>query len=174
MSNHLQSFIEEIKEIKSIETLSSLFSNGIKEYGYDNFVLGTLKKNRTFKPKCLDIRNFPLEWVRRYFKKGYQNIDPILENGLKQSTPFKWSEALMMLPNLSERQNKLMEEALDFGLNNGFAIPIINSNGEKNLMSVSTASIPENEIDKTKHFIHVMSVYFFETYKKILENKQYH
>ncbi|WP_170759949.1 helix-turn-helix transcriptional regulator [Ruegeria lacuscaerulensis] len=62
------------------------------------------------------LTTFPDEWQNRYFSKNYLDKDPLPPAALHAKTPVRWSQIASMFP-----KSQVMNEARDFGLNDGFA-----------------------------------------------------
>ena len=65
---------------------------------------------------------WPEEWALRYFSRGYLFSDPAIAL-LPEGKPFQWSEIGGLL-RLEAKGRLIMNEAADFGLKNGFTIPL--------------------------------------------------
>lgn len=70
----------------------------------------------------------PQEWQKRFYKKGYAERDPLIIESLHQSKPFIWSKKLR--PSSLEHR-RILAEASEFGLRDGYMIPIKSTTGEK-------------------------------------------
>jgi LuxR family quorum sensing-dependent transcriptional regulator len=72
---------------------------------------------------------WPVEWSRRYFSHGYLFHDPAIERVLSSTTPFLWSE-LGAASHASRTARRIMGEAAEFGLKEGFTVPLVTLEGE--------------------------------------------
>lgn len=68
---------------------------------------------------------WPEEWSNRYRQLNYINNDPAVLHSAHSLDPYTWSEALESA-NYSKFQTKIVREGTEFGLTEGFVIPIIN------------------------------------------------
>ncbi|MFF8800177.1 MULTISPECIES: autoinducer binding domain-containing protein [unclassified Methylobacterium] len=69
------------------------------------------------------VENTPAEWNRLYFSKGYMYADPVVQATLGTTTGFQWSE--IEAASLAERRSQqVMGEAREFGLGEGFTVPL--------------------------------------------------
>ena len=69
------------------------------------------------------LENTSDEWNRLYFSKGYMYSDPIVQATLTSTTGFRWSDVEAAGP-LDARSRQIMGEAREFGLGDGFTVPL--------------------------------------------------
>lgn len=69
------------------------------------------------------LENTSDEWNRLYFSKGYMYTDPIVQTTLSSTTGFRWSE-IEPAGVLDPRSRQVMNEAGEFGLGDGFTVPL--------------------------------------------------
>ncbi len=74
-------------------------------------------------------------WAERYFDKNYQNIDPVVSQGITGILPFDWSPQ-----RFEDRKIKnFFGESSEFGVGRqGMSIPIRGPSGETALFSINT------------------------------------
>ncbi len=65
---------------------------------------------------------WPDGWTERYMSNDFAADDPTLHRLRQTNSPFLWSETRR--PDLSRPQRRVLDEATDFGLNEGLIIPI--------------------------------------------------
>lgn len=68
------------------------------------------------------ISNYPEEWQRRYLKRHYESIDPVVLTARSTFEPFAWSNALT--PRMPKERRNFYGEAADFGIRSGITVPI--------------------------------------------------
>lgn len=68
------------------------------------------------------MTGYPDEWVERYVGGNYATVDPVVEAARRCTDPFAWDEIPTDL--LGQRQRAHMLEASEFGITDGFAVPI--------------------------------------------------
>ncbi|MGX8009739.1 LuxR family transcriptional regulator [Mesorhizobium sp. ORM8.1] len=83
--------------------------------------------------------NYPHEWQERYFKMGYDQIDPVIKNGRKRASAFRWSE-IYNDAGTTEAERRVLDEAAKFGLKSGITIPLHGPNTDFALMSFAQKS----------------------------------
>jgi len=108
-------------------------------YGLDHATFQVAKSIAgTFDTPCVKS-TYPAEWVKRYLLRNYVNVDPVVRHGFAAQEPFGW-ESL----ELSPAEHQLMAEAKAFGLGaNGYSIPIVDREGRRSLLSVTSSRSPD-------------------------------
>lgn len=171
MFEYLDDFIHRLKKFSDASDLSNYFSNSLKKHGFSNYVLGSFSAIGSFSLECLDINEYPDDWINHYFEKGYEAIDPVIQTGRISKLPFKWSETPNILPKYSDKQKNFMKEAKEAGLAEGIAVPCVGDGGKKSFVSVVAPSVDDKELNEAMHVIHVMAMYFHASYNEILKQE---
>ena len=83
--------------------------------------------------------NYPAEWVNRYAKQKYWEIDPVADLGGRAIRPFFWGSK-SFLRDFSKSQRVVFEEAGVFNINYGLTIPIRGPRGEISVFSIVSGS----------------------------------
>jgi len=106
-----------------------------KHLGFDNIVY-TVKIPETFtKSSLLSIGDYPDEWMERYGKQGYINIDPVVLHCSHLQTPYFWTR-FDEHPEGSVRQ--FVGEAAEFGLCDGISIGMPRFDGKTGVINLSS------------------------------------
>ena len=74
------------------------------------------------------ITTYPEEWTAHYLRSRYERIDPVITQALQSPEPFQWG---VDLPSSfgSPEQQRLLDEASQFGIRTGFTVPIHDGRG---------------------------------------------
>ena len=92
--------------------------------------------------------NYPVEWQARYFERGYEKIDPVLSQSLRQAAAFQWSDIRRSTTTDGE-ERRVLDEAADFGLKGGITVPLHGPNCSLAVVSFAEESgqaIAENRV----------------------------
>lgn len=100
--------------------------------------------------------NHDEEWSKHYIDSGYVFLDPMVQEMFRTAAPFTWAD-VMNRKKSSSVQNKVMNEAGEFGLKTGFVVPVFNSNGSTGVVNVvgERAEFP----DEVRRALHMASLY---------------
>ncbi|TIS98703.1 MAG: LuxR family transcriptional regulator [Mesorhizobium sp.] len=74
------------------------------------------------------ISNYPAPWTARYLEHQYQSIDPVIVRARVGGCPFRWGSALPGVEP-SESEQRVFDEAAQFGICCGLTIPIVDLRG---------------------------------------------
>ncbi|MES0063984.1 LuxR family transcriptional regulator [Mesorhizobium sp. M0041] len=84
------------------------------------------------------LLNFPEEWQERYFKMGYDTIDPIIKTCRTRADAFRWSEVYNDV-STTEEERRVFNEAATFGLRSGISVPLHGPDRSFAIMSFAQA-----------------------------------
>lgn len=82
------------------------------------------------------VANYPQEWRARYESKLYIHYDPVVAVARQSRLPFFWNNGGFIQP-YRKAQQKVFHEAGNYGINNGYSIPIAGRSGDCGLFSVA-------------------------------------
>ena len=88
------------------------------------------------------VSAYPAGWMDRYLDQDYARIDPIIHRIKRDPSPFPWSEDVA----LPESENcplakKMFNEAAEFNLRAGFAVPLITLDGAVAVVSLGGEAV---------------------------------
>ncbi len=128
-------------------------------YGLTRMIAGTMPSPRDRRPEQEDhllLSGFPGEWLNVYLENGYVHADPVIQRIKQDLSPFVWSEALAdRRAMVTEAGQRVIDEARDFGLNEGLAVPMITLDGQ--VAAVSLAGEKVEVPPKAKGMISMVS-----------------
>ena len=124
---HVANVLEVIRRINLQDTLDGVFDNlhdFTSEYGFKTTSIVPLLNPAMGKVNIWDVgrSNWPEEFQNRWVKENYIFHDPISRYALKNRNAFEWNTALEHANRFGQ---KILNEAQDFSLYNGLAIPVM-------------------------------------------------
>lgn len=69
------------------------------------------------------LTDYPQGWREHFNARGYGRIDPILARARRSLRPFLWRDPLVRA-DMSPRQLRIQDEASEYGLGHGYAVPL--------------------------------------------------
>ncbi|KRA42201.1 hypothetical protein ASD80_10815 [Devosia sp. Root635] len=150
------STIEAIQQQTDNAGILEIMYDAIEDYGFERFIISGLPD------RGMDVRPFVLlsgwndEWYERYTSLGYVHLDPVARNCFSTTLPFDWSDAPFdREADLPAR--RVMEEARDFGMDEGFCVPIHMEGGMQGVVSLvgDTSELD----DKSRLELHMLALY---------------
>lgn len=121
-----------------------------KRLGATNLLAGPIPPPRALKREQVShvlLDAWPEEWSERYFSNGYLYRDPTIRLVNRGSSPFHWSEIDEMC-RLSPLGQRIMDEATEFRLCEGFTIPFVTLEGRAAGFSVAGEKLDLDSHDR--------------------------
>ncbi len=99
------------------------------------------------------ITTYPNEWSTHYAANFYSNIDPVVIEAEKSMLPFKWQSA-ELISHTTKPQRAFIGEAAEFGILNGFTVPIHGPNNEFASLTVTSDVAPDEFENRCRAYGH--------------------
>jgi LuxR family transcriptional regulator, quorum-sensing system regulator BjaR1 len=148
--------IDDFDRLDSPEQVLTRFSTALSAFGYSAFlVTGVPEPPQRLEPYIL-LNGWPRGWSDHYVKSNYYKDDPVAAWARRSINPFEWSEVPYDRVR-SPRAAEVMDVAYDFGLKQGFLVPIIRGNGHHACFTM--AGERPNLEPRAKRAIHLASMY---------------
>lgn len=96
-----------------------------RRLGFDYCLYGTIQSHKAALSTAWVRSSFPLEWLERYFSKGYVAFDYKVVHCMNSSVPLLWSPEVFAKPE----QRKVYDEGCVFGLRAGISFPAHGAGG---------------------------------------------
>lgn len=105
-----------------VRTAESLLS----PFGIDSFFCVTLIRGRGSELHSIRSRagRFPSEWLEYYGQQSYQLFDPLRQEAGRSHRSFFWSDLPLRVGPLKLEQRRILMDARDYGITNGFVCPL--------------------------------------------------
>ncbi len=135
----LEQFIEQTNAANTAEEVFLIFEKALRQFGYDRICYSLITNHPSLGLNAGHgvLRNYSEDWMKHYFKNGYEKIDPVPKYCFSTNMPFTW-DWLTATTKLSGDEHKVMNEAREAKLYDGIAVPLYGVNGE--LAGVGMAS----------------------------------
>lgn len=101
---------------------------------------------------------WPRGWLAHYDRKGYYRIDPIVRQCFQTREPFAWSMAPPD-PDLQVQAMRLMGEAAEHGMGDGFCVPVHDVNGFQAVVSLAGRHVEVSA--HQRRALHLVSYYAY-------------
>jgi DNA-binding CsgD family transcriptional regulator len=125
MLDSFETFIEKANCAKTTDELVTEFLGTVKQHGLDRmiFCLQTNHDHLDMKPGVGVIQNYPEDWMKHYFEKGYERIDPVITYCQNKMDTFTWAEIPQRL-RITRMQAQCLNMGIEAGLYNGICTPL--------------------------------------------------
>lgn len=125
-------FIRQINRARRPEDICTTLLHTVEEFGFKHVLAGTIPvpgASRRQQETNVLLHEWPQSWWDRYFSRGYLFVDPAIKRVLNGASPFLWSE-LQPLCRDDPAAARVMNEAGDFSLRQGFTVPLMTLGGD--------------------------------------------
>ena len=158
--------VESLRNAERISDVLRELRNAGRTFGYDAFIISNLPSEEEESTRnCALLPSWPEGWRTRYFSRDYLRVDPVARRIKHTTEPFLWSEA----PYEADDQAaaRVMNEATEFGLRDGFCVPFHNPNGLGGGVSFGAERLDLSEDDKAA--LHLVSMYAYQRTDALLK-----
>jgi DNA-binding CsgD family transcriptional regulator len=118
----------------------------VDEMGFDFFSYSISAARNPNLKSGLIFTSYSSGWTERYRSRAYHNTDPVVVDGRRARLPFHWGSD-RYISKLDEEPRNMMLEAKDFGIMQGFSVPIHGPDGESGLFSGARTKAAEDSDD---------------------------
>lgn len=150
-------FIEGIKHESSMErTLKSLRDLG-SQYGFDSFLLTGVPNPGRRMDGYIMLSGWNQTWLEHYLKNDYVQVDPVARRLRGAAEPFVWSEAIAAMKEIRPEEQRVMDEAAELGMRDGFCVPVYDLDGRQSVLSMAAHKVDLDEADRG--MLHLVGIY---------------
>jgi LuxR family quorum sensing-dependent transcriptional regulator len=136
--NALGVFSEMLGTADTARTVTEALHWALRPFGVEACLIAQLAPTTTSSPAILaDL--WPSAWSRHYFSQGLVARDPCAAQCLRSSQLFSWRSIAQK--RLQREERDVMETAADFGLRDGFCLPVHGATGETGVISLAGQSL---------------------------------
>ena len=148
--------IDELERFRTPGEVINRMSSALSQFGFSGFLISTTPDPRNATQRQTFFDGWPDNFNDHYIQQEFYKDDPVVAMCLRSADPFEWSEAPYD-PKVSPRAKRVMETAAEFGLKDGFAVPIYR---ERGLIDTVTMGGDYGALDpRAKRAIHLVALY---------------
>lgn len=127
----IEDFIYDTNACASRRHAFELYTKAVAKLGFDSAIYTFITDHYAANQKAGHgiQNNYPEDWMKHYWSRGYDKIDPVVKHAFTTSSAFSWKE-IERSNRLSSAQKKILHESCDAGLNCGVGIPLYGPRGE--------------------------------------------
>lgn len=129
-------FVDAVERAKTPADVETLFRASIAQAGFGAYVMCGLPDAQTdFRNRVL-ANGWPSEWSRIYLAENFAKNDPVERHCLRSVDPFDWGDAYYDA-EAEPVAKSIMQRAADFGMKQGFCVPIHYGDGSGAAVSIA-------------------------------------
>ena len=172
MDQWLVGIIEDIQSSTDLSGISSILIKIRERLGFSN-VAYVVKCPETFtRSSTIFVGDYPAEWVERYSKQGYVNIDPVAIHCFNSQVPYHWKQ-------FNEHTKGVIYqfygEAEEFRLYDGLSIGAPHFDGRTGLISLASDKMLADNSTQQRNAIFYMNAlgpFIHERIIQLIEQSQ--
>lgn len=148
-------FIDELDRAETPDTVCRLLLDLTSNYGLTAIMAGTVPRPGTPRAKQKShvmLCDWPMDWLERYVQRNYVDLDPVVTYIKRSPTMVNWRNAAIEL-QAGQTARRVMGDAGEFKLNDGFAFPLITIEG-----TIVMVSLGGERVDISQEGVGVVSL----------------
>jgi LuxR family quorum sensing-dependent transcriptional regulator len=148
--------IDELERFQTPGDVVNRMSSALSQFGFSGFLISTTPDLRSAHQRQTFFDGWPDHFNQHYIQNEFYKDDPVVAMCLRNGDPFEWSEAVYD-SKTAPRAKYVMDTAAEFGLRDGFAVPIYR---ERGLIDTVTMGGNYGALDpRAKRAIHLVALY---------------
>jgi LuxR family quorum sensing-dependent transcriptional regulator len=152
-------FVEDLDRLATPVAILEAMETALSRFGFESFIVAGLPGPKESVEAAILLKKWPAGWFEIYTGRDYVRHDPIIRRCRNAVQPFEWAEAPFD-PEAEPQALEVMNRAVDFGMKQGFCLPIHGIKGYEACISMSGPNL--DLTTRTKPALHLMSMYAFE------------
>ena len=167
-----ETFVEKANRARTTDELVAVFLETVKQHGLDRmiFCLQTAHDHIDMKPGVGVIQNYPEDWMKHYFEKGYDRLDPVITYCQSKMATFTWAEIPERM-NMTRQQFQCLNMGIEAGLYNGTCTPLWGPNSFAGIGLASAEKV--DSFDGNLDLITAYCNHFYIAFQRINRKKDF-
>ncbi|TAL00537.1 MAG: hypothetical protein EPO08_13205, partial [Rhodospirillaceae bacterium] len=179
MRADLADILSDIETLSTAQAFKRKFDRTYAALGFNAFTYVGMKGEIALDPAnkrnpsdLIVLSNVTSSWMDHYLEEDYQEDDPIIRECFANRLPIRWDEKFRANAR-SQREGRVLTDALDFGVRRGVTIPLHGPAGELGIMSLYS-DLSDNKfasaVSEFQYDVHVISLHFHDAVQRALVN----
>lgn len=137
-------FIETTNAAETADEVRAHLIGALRHLGFENVAYSHLSRYQTTGDlgNLALIVTYPDDWVARYARKGYAEVDPVAHMARHCRRAFSWR--VVTERELMPRQRLVMDECRAAGMETGVTVPLFGPRGDTALLSVAGQGVEDS------------------------------
>jgi LuxR family transcriptional regulator, quorum-sensing system regulator BjaR1 len=168
LSNVMFDFITNAVNAKQESQILHALENTSKQFGMERFAISGIPLAYERIDPYFMLNGWPGEWFERYVAENYVHVDPVIYRTKTSDDAFVWSEVIDS-KKLSFRARRVMNEATEFGMMDGFSVPLHTADGLQAIVTYATRKVDLSP--EARGALHIISIYAHNRLRALLSEK---
>ena len=158
-------FIQGIERLSNTGEIMDAMGALLKKHGFEYHCVSFLATTTETLGDVLLSNRLPEEWLKLYIEREYVHDDPAFRYAKTVVRPFRWFKESPYDPEREPRAAEVVQRARDFGILDGFLIPVASTAGRMGQIWFGgrTLDLPERQLPA----LHLMAIYAFDRILKL-------
>ena len=157
-------FIDALERLSAVDDVAKAFAEAIARYGIEHFIAtGLSAKGHAFEELVIASR-WPSEFFMLYVENDYARFDPLVRRSIQSHMPFEWHAESHQTDD-NPRGVEVMRRAAEFGLKQGYLVPIHGPKGYEGCVSMTARKLDLSA--RAKSAVHLMALYAFDRMRRL-------
>ncbi|MCB8839042.1 LuxR family transcriptional regulator [Aurantimonas sp. VKM B-3413] len=161
--------MDELERLATADEVCRALKGVLGRFGIDYFLVSHLPPTRERLAPYAILKHWPAGWMSHYDRSGYCKQDPVVRRCFETIEPFEWSSAPVDL-EVQPKGRQLMHEAAEFGMAEGYCVPIVDMNGFQAVVSLAGPRIAASPDERRA--LHLLGYYAHATSLRVGRMKQ--
>ena len=153
-------FIEDIQSLSTVGEVMDAMEVVLGDYGFRYFCFNFLPRPTQSFEDVLLANRLPAGWLKLYQEKQFVHADPSIRHCKSMVRPYRWFKEAPYDRETEPRALEVVQRAMDFGLTDGFVIPIASRAGREGHVWLGGRIVDWPDHDLAA--IHLMALYAFD------------
>jgi len=108
-------------------------------FGFNHLILSGVPMGGQRLDPMVELMGWPADWFERYCERTYATVDGVCIYSGQTTRPFYWHDVPERLAG-TEGSRRVANEATEFGIRSGFAVPFLSLNHWQSVVSFASPS----------------------------------
>jgi LuxR family transcriptional regulator, quorum-sensing system regulator BjaR1 len=157
--------VEGIERLSTTGEIMDAMGALLKQHGFQYHCVSFLASATETLEDVLLSNQLPEQWLKLYIERDYVHHDPAFRYAKTAVLPFRWFKEAPYDPEREPRVAEVVQRAADFGIRDGFLIPVASTAGRMGQIWFGgrTLDLPEHQLPA----LHFVAIYAFDRILKL-------
>jgi LuxR family quorum sensing-dependent transcriptional regulator len=152
-------FVDELDLLSTVDDVANAFQDAVARYGIEHFIATSLSTKGLAFEELVIASRWPSEFFMLYVENDYARFDPLIRRSIQSQMPFEWQTDSYRSDD-NPRVAELMRRAAEFGLRQGYLVPIHGPKGYEGCVSMTAEKL--DLWPRGRSAVHLMALYAFD------------
>lgn len=162
-------FVERLQSMSEFDDISRELLSELEWFGFTYLTTWSMPGPGESPLDGVLLNNRPADYVDHYVEKNHILYDPVISELRKNTDAFSWGD-VRKTRNLSKSEIRIMDEARDFDVREGFIVPIMSASGS--IALVSPCGRDPNLTPRARSALEIIGIYGYQALRRALVRRE--